>query len=323
MTDVSVVIPTHDRAELLQDALASCLAEGERPSAPSIQVVIVDDASTDETAQVLESCPPGVESVRLDENVGASEARNVGLAHARGEFVKFLDSDDVLLPGSLAEELAVARDEGADMVVSGWEVVQIDSDRREVPGTRKVRPAPRMEPVVEAVLAGRASATSAVLYRRGYIGGLRWDSTVIPIDDWDWFCRAALRRGRIVTLDRSSYRMRAHAGPRVTSGGGLIRYAHAHHRILGKLEDWLTANDAWTEPRRKRMAQYYYKQLSVLVLHDRPAFDRALDRIRQLDPDFVPRDEELRSYMRMLARLLGTRQALLLYATAKKLLGRT
>lgn len=105
----SIVIPTHDRAELLlravDSALASALDEG-------IEVLVVDDASTDGTIEQLQqhhAGDPRVRWLRLDRNQGPSVARNLGLQHASGEFVLFLDSDDVLLPSACALALAAFR----------------------------------------------------------------------------------------------------------------------------------------------------------------------------------------------------------------------
>ena len=105
----SIVIPTHDRAELLlravDSALASALDEG-------LEVLVVDDASTDGTIEQLQqrhAGDPRVRWLRLDRNQGPSVARNLGLQHASGEFVLFLDSDDVLLPSACALALAAFR----------------------------------------------------------------------------------------------------------------------------------------------------------------------------------------------------------------------
>lgn len=98
---VSVVIPTYNRAHLLGPCIESVLAQTYRP----IEIVVVDDGSTDETPALAASFPPEVRYVR-QANRGVAGARNTGLAHARGEFVAFLDSDDRWLPFKLALQVA-------------------------------------------------------------------------------------------------------------------------------------------------------------------------------------------------------------------------
>jgi hypothetical protein len=94
---VSVVIPTRDRKDLLARTLETVYAQRPRPA----RIVVVDDGSTDGTAEMLAGEPVTV--VRNDgDNWGPARARHEGLPHVDSEFIAFLDSDDLLLPGALA-----------------------------------------------------------------------------------------------------------------------------------------------------------------------------------------------------------------------------
>src|ERR1700741_3904714 len=89
---VSTVIPVYNRAAMLREAVASVLAQTWRP----IEIIIVDDGSTDETAAVAEELAagnPGIIRVLRQANAGPGAARQVGLEASSGEFVQFLDSD--------------------------------------------------------------------------------------------------------------------------------------------------------------------------------------------------------------------------------------
>ena len=113
---LSVVIPTWNRAHLVCYAIDSAL--NQRPGA--VEVIVVDDASSDNTARLVsETYGDSVRLLRLNNRSGAGAARNAGVALARGEFVAFLDSDDVWLPGKLDAELRVfERFPDAEAVVS-------------------------------------------------------------------------------------------------------------------------------------------------------------------------------------------------------------
>ena len=95
MSKVSVIIPTHSRPHLLPRAVESAHAAG-----TDVEVIVVDDASVDRTAEVCGELS-GIKYVRVDRNQGVAGARNVGLMHAEGEYIAFLDDDDLRLPGSL------------------------------------------------------------------------------------------------------------------------------------------------------------------------------------------------------------------------------
>ena len=94
---VSTIIPVHNRAGLLREAVASVLAQSYRP----IEIIIVDDGSTDDTphvADMLAADPSGDISVVHQANRGQGLAREAGRLRAMGEFIQYLDSDDLLLP---------------------------------------------------------------------------------------------------------------------------------------------------------------------------------------------------------------------------------
>ena len=101
---VSVVIPTHNRAARLPRAVASVLAQ----TWTDLELLIVDDRSTDETPAAIERFADGrIRSFHHARNAGQSKALNTGIEHARGEYVAFLDDDDEWLPGKLAAQVAV------------------------------------------------------------------------------------------------------------------------------------------------------------------------------------------------------------------------
>ena len=101
---VSTIIPVHNRASLLQEAVASVLAQTHRP----IEIIIVNDGSDDDTAAVAEQLSrSSTDPIRVihQANGGPGLARQRGLEAATGAFVQFLDSDDLLLPGKFAAQV--------------------------------------------------------------------------------------------------------------------------------------------------------------------------------------------------------------------------
>ncbi|WP_019137778.1 glycosyltransferase family 2 protein [Cellulomonas massiliensis] len=100
---VSVVVPAKDAADVVADALVSLTRQGLAPG--ELQVVLVDDGSSDGTGEVAAAFAPrlpGLTVVRHDRALGLASARNSGLAHATGRYVTYLDADDWLAPGHLA-----------------------------------------------------------------------------------------------------------------------------------------------------------------------------------------------------------------------------
>lgn len=99
---VSVVIPTFNRGALVVNAVRSALSQDYE----ALEVIVVDDGSTDDTASRIQPFDARVRYVR-QENRGVSAARNRGFREARGELIAFLDSDDEMLPGRLSRQVAL------------------------------------------------------------------------------------------------------------------------------------------------------------------------------------------------------------------------
>lgn len=101
---VSVIVPTYNSAPFLATTVRSALAQRDAQQNLAVEVIVIDDGSSDDIAGAIASLPAEVRYVRK-ENGGVSSARNLGLQLANGEFICFLDADDVLAQGWFAEAL--------------------------------------------------------------------------------------------------------------------------------------------------------------------------------------------------------------------------
>src|SRR5262245_53087323 len=117
MPRISVIIPTHNRPQLLPRAVESAFAAG-----TDVEVVVVDDASTDETAAVCKTLD-GIKYVRVESNQGVAGARNVGLLSSTADYIALLDDDDVRAAGSLDLQLARLDNEPDAALIYGQALV--------------------------------------------------------------------------------------------------------------------------------------------------------------------------------------------------------
>src|SRR5215475_2435902 len=100
MANVSVIIPSHDRPALLPRAVDSARAAG-----TDIEIIVVDDASSDATAEVCRTLTD-IRYVRVERNQGVAGARNIGILTSTSKYITFLDDDDLRLPGSIDLQVA-------------------------------------------------------------------------------------------------------------------------------------------------------------------------------------------------------------------------
>jgi glycosyltransferase involved in cell wall biosynthesis len=183
--EVSVIIPTHNRRERVGLTLRSALAQ----RGVALEVIVVDDGSSDGTARMIEALDDArLRLARNEVSLGESGARNRGIEEARGTWVAFLDDDDLWAPDKLALQLDVLRATGRAWVYGG-EVV-IDDDLNVLYGS----PPPPPEEVASSLVrhnAVPASASNVVVDSEllGSVGG--FDPALRRTPDWDMWLRLA------------------------------------------------------------------------------------------------------------------------------------
>lgn len=310
---VSVVIPAYNRSDLLGDAIRSCY----RSSVDlSIEIIVVDDCSPDDITTALSGFD--VRYIRLEENSGSSVARNRGVQESTGDFIKFLDSDDVLIDGSLNDEYEAACNNESDIVVSGWQEVELRDDKSEK--LIEQFTAPEFEDIVNDLLKGNAVPTSSSLYRASVARQIEWDPSLSKLNDWDYFVSAALVSTKIFTLPSIAYRWRQHSGIRIINTSSFLKNAMEFFRILEKLESKIRLDGRMDRKKELRLAQYLYKELRGAYRFDPKLGTEILGKIIQLDPDFQPRDEERSRLIKNLCRVLPLHFVLSGYGKARRLL---
>lgn len=185
MTDklISVVIPTYNRKEKLPECIASVLSQ----SYSNIEVLVVDDASSDGTEELFENISdPRLHYLRYETNRGACYARNYGAEHAKGEILAFQDSDDTWHKDKLERQYTELMASGADMCFCGMNRVAENGNQFYFP----VHPF-QPEHALENFLAENRASTQTMLMHRYVWEQVRFDVDIRRYQDWDFGIRAA------------------------------------------------------------------------------------------------------------------------------------
>jgi glycosyltransferase involved in cell wall biosynthesis len=192
---LSVIIPCYNAARFLPEAVASVLSQGYE----LLEILVVDDGSTDATPQVAAGLAPEVRCLR-QENRGPSSARNRALREARGELIAFLDADDLWPEGRLDLQVGRLLEDPALDVVSG-RVRYIQLPGGQIPDLRFEGP----DHTLPGIHIG-----AAVYRRRAFdVVGL-FDETLRYSEDHDWFLRAREAVLKILVLAEVTLIYRMH-----------------------------------------------------------------------------------------------------------------
>ena len=213
---VSVVIPVRDRAQWLPAAVQSALDQRH----PHVEVLLCDDGSTDGTERTIDELarrgPHRIRALHLPPR-GPGPAREAGRMAARGEFIQYLDSDDLLLPEKFSLQIAALRARPECGIAYGITRLVDEQNRILVdPFKWTGREIPRLFP---GLLVDRWWCTHTPLYRRQTCDRIGPWSDLRYSQDWEYDARAGALDVPLAFVDRPVSHHRHHAGPRQTQGG--------------------------------------------------------------------------------------------------------
>jgi hypothetical protein len=245
---LTVVIPTYNRADLLGEAIDSVLAQ----EWPELELLVVDDGSTDETPEVLAGYGDRVRVIR-QENAGESAARNTGIHAATHELVALLDSDDYWLPGKLERQLALfSQDPAPDVTFTAYTRIGDVAEEEDIvldhwEGTQ--------EDALEQLLLGCRINTSTALGRRSaFIDAGLYDTSLRCAQDYDLWLRIAARGYRTAYVPEPLATYRIHPGA-VSLDPELVN--KSTERVLQRVFDSGTLPEAFQGRRDFFMARRY------------------------------------------------------------------
>ena len=256
---VSVVVPCYNVEDCVEATVVSALEQTHAP----LEVICVDDGSSDGTVDILQRLQAADGRVRIIEgdHAGAPAARNKGLATALGEYVQFLDSDDLLLPEKVGHQVALAQAAAADLVAGAF-VRLSDSGSRSPRGVG--------EDAWTALVWSQMGVTSADLWRRSAVlaaGG--WKEGQHSSQEYELMFRM-LCNGARVAFDHTALTEKIHRD-------GSISAAHdapvreSYLRLCIDVLEHLETVDALTRPRRQRILDSILLKVRTLYPYDREA----------------------------------------------------
>ena len=248
---VSVIVPTYKGTEFLREAIDSILAQ----TYPAVEAIIINDGSPDNTAEVLAEYGTKIVAI-TQQNAGTAAARNRGLTSVTGQYVAFLDHDDLWHPEKLEKQMAVFTNRpDAGMVICGRQF--FDHYTHQITSQHPAEP----ELDVHTLLSMQAIALQSVIIKKSVLDEIgSFDQSVSGADDWELTIRIAAKYP-VLGVPECLVDIRGHEGQQS------INSDYMYNRIVVVLDRYKDLHPGCEQCCKARTAAYqflnemYYQQM--------------------------------------------------------------
>ena len=273
--DASIIIPTFNRLWSLPETVASC------PRGDGVEVIVVDDGSTDGTWDWL-SRQDGIVAIR-QENWGKAAAATTSFAAARGRYIRFLDSDDLLIAEQATAQLRFATQQDADICVAGYWASYEATGGRVLHDWRDCG-----DFLAQQLGECDSSHYSAYLFRRDFIADVFHRPEYSVHDDRMFILECALKSPKVVAWAQPTLVHRHHDQPRTQFQRGSTQVVANWQdlRMFRKMESLLDSRGLSTPRRRAAMAHNVWELALRIAAYDRAEAREVIRWMRTLRPDF-------------------------------------
>jgi len=292
---VSVIIPSFNAEKWIRATIRSV----QRQTVHDIEIIAVDDGSKDNTAAIIRSEFSEVQLIRTP-NHGASHARTVGARAACGDFIQYLDADDLLTPGKIEIQLEALKNTGADVAYGDWQKLVPGENGEFVPGelfARKMRRTPEIE-----LFTDFWCPPAAYLFRRRIVesvGG--WNQNLPIIQDARYVLDCALAGAHFAYCPGVMAMYRVH-GNESLSRQNPVAFVRDVYRNACEVEQWWHQNGGLGEERRQALITCYGYVARASYEKDRESFDRAYSALMRFTDRYIPDGPP---HLKIAARLIG------------------
>jgi glycosyltransferase involved in cell wall biosynthesis len=213
---ISVIIPTFNREKYITETIESV---HQQDYDGEVEIIVVDDGSTDGTVSVLKKLQSTIPSLKVitTKNSGVSAARNRGVLAAKGDYIQFLDSDDLIVPNKFRLQVKLL-EENEDFDLCYCKIGFFKDKPFEIsklfPGSDK-----KHQDILPAFLYATQWTTHAPLYRRNACDKIgEWNQSLFRLEDWEYGCRAGLLGLKPLFCNEVLSFVREHSGERLSRG---------------------------------------------------------------------------------------------------------
>lgn len=295
---ISVIVPCFNAERWIGEALKSVLEQ----EIKDIEIIVIDDGSTDSSVDIIKKDFTSVHVIE-SEHRGASVARNIGTRESKGEFIQYLDVDDMIAPGKLKAQMRGLQKTGADIAYSDWQKL-INNDcglfKKGEIIKRKLR-----NPEID-LFTDFWCPPATYLFRKSIvekIGG--WNENLPVIQDARFALDCALHSGKFIYCPGVMAYYRIQQSNSVSTRDSTAFVKDCLENASG-IEKWWQDNGGINEERKKALLKVYGYAARASFENDKKMFDEAFSALERLSPGYIP---EGPYHLRAASRLFGYKNA--------------
>jgi succinoglycan biosynthesis protein ExoO len=268
--DFSVIIPAYNVSGIIERAIRSAATQ----TLPPLEILVIDDCSTDNTVEVVKALARDIPSIRLlltPANGGASAARNVGLRAAKADWIALLDADDAWRPGRLERLSEVASATSADFVADNlvmWDAVtdtQVKPSYYDLPeGQRQITLVDMFEADDNFNFSKTSFALMKPIYRREFIikSNIQYNQEMRVGEDFNFYVESLFNGAKVILINEAYY---IYSMPHSPSGRS--PHSRSVYRFRGLSEQSKMLEQKYQykiDPATKRAMRKYIKTMALL-----------------------------------------------------------
>lgn len=278
---VSVIVPCFNAEKWVGNAIDSVLSQ----TYENIEIIVVNDGSTDNSRKVIERYTPRVRTIEQS-NKGGNAARNAGFVLSKGDYIQFLDADDILAPNKIEEQVDKLTGSDADVAYGDWSKL---FDRCGVTSLGEIETGEIGHDPLASLLFEFWHPPFCYLFKRRIVESRPWDEDVAIIQDVNYLLQVAILGATFCYVPGLNGHYRKHHATTVST-----RSARAFKDGVLANTDMILLfcrdNNGLTPERRRALLSSYGALLRYYFEHDKDVFGAILNTVRGLDGEFIPRE---------------------------------
>ena len=183
---ISIIIPTYNRGNIISNSIKSVLNQTYK----NLEIIIVDDGSTDNTKEEVDKIgDKKIIYIKLDKNLGAPNARNIGIKNSKGRYISFQDSDDIFYPDKLEKQINNIVNKNSNLDFCKINVIQNSSYSYYIPNILQEKSILEGNIFNELISRGNFISTQAILVKKKFIEKYLFDPKMPRLQDYDVILR--------------------------------------------------------------------------------------------------------------------------------------